>query len=220
MNLPLRQRLDKARARAEGIRRRMIALQEELDWRCYRLYCLLDTPLETDRPPEIALGERAFEILMARRMAAGALETAWFTRHGSAPITEIPAHWPEDYRTLVEQRIALIESDRNIGFIERPEYKRRWSWTPWEEQERDALRGWLLERIEALFSGRIGPTTAGVQAPEPKVTATVRLADRLHDDTELMGLAAVYRGRVDFDLPALVAELVESQSVPFLPVGG
>jgi hypothetical protein len=32
-----------------------------------------------------------------------------------------------------------------------------------------------------------------------------------------MGLAAVYRGRVDFDLPALVAELVESQSVPFLP---
>jgi hypothetical protein len=217
MHLPLRQRLDKARARAEGIRRRMIALQEELDWRCYRLYGLLDTPLETNRPPEIALGERAFEILMARRMAAGALETAWFTRHGSAPITEIPAHWPEDYRTLVEQRIALIESDRNIGFIERPEYKRRWSWTPWEEQERDALRGWLLERIEALFSGRIGPTTAGVQAPEPKVTATVRLADRLHDDTELMGLAAVYRGRVDFDLPALVAELVESQSVPFLP---
>jgi hypothetical protein len=96
MHLPLRQRLDKARARAEGIRRRMIALQEELDWRCYRLYGLLDTPLETDRPPEIALGERAFEILMARRMAAGALETAWFTRHGSAPITEIPAHWPED----------------------------------------------------------------------------------------------------------------------------
>jgi hypothetical protein len=77
----------------------------------------------------------------------------------------------------VEQCIALIESDRNIGLIERPEYKRRWSWTPWEEQERDALRGWLLDRIEALFSGRIGPETAGVQAPEPKVTATVRLAD-------------------------------------------
>jgi hypothetical protein len=115
MNLPLRQRLDKARARAEGIPCRMIALQEELDWRCYRLYGLLD-------------------------------------------------------------------------------------------------------RIEALLSGRIGPAMAGVQAPEPKVTTTVRLADRLHDDIELMELAAVYRGRVDFDLPALVAELVESQSVPFLPV--
>lgn len=218
MTEPLRQRLDRSRARAEGIRRRMIALQEELDWRCYRLYGLLDTPLDTDRPPEVALGERAFEILMARRIEAGALETAWFTRHGSTPITAIPAHWPEDYRALVAQRIALIESDRNIALIERPEYKRRWSWTPWEEQERDALRGWLLDRLETLFSGRIGSETAGVQAPEPKVTTTVRLADRLHDDPEFMALAAVYRGRVDFDLPALVAELVESESVPFLPV--
>ena len=33
-----------------------------------------------------------------------------------------------------------------------------------------------------------------------------------------MAVAAVYRGRVDFDLPALTAELVEAESVPFLPV--
>jgi hypothetical protein len=98
--------------------------------------------------PEIGLGERAFEILMARQMAKGELETTWFERHRSKPITEIPAHWPEDYRNLVEQRIALIESDRSIGLIERPEYKRRWNQEPWEEQEKRALQGWLLDRLE------------------------------------------------------------------------
>lgn len=213
----LRQRLDASRARAESIRRRMIALQEELDWRCYHLYGLLPEPLETANPPEIALGERAFEIVLARRLAAGALQTAWFSRHGSTPITQVPAHWPEDYRRLVERRIALIASDRNIGLIERPEYKRRWSWTPWDDQERDALRTWLLDRMETVFSGP-GAGAPSIQAPEPKVTSTARLADRLAADAEFMEVAAVYRGRVDFDLPALTAELVESESVPLLPV--
>ena len=64
---------------------------------------------------------------MARRMAAGELETAWFERHRSTPITELPTHWPVDYRSVVERRIALIETDPTIGLVERPEYKRRWS---------------------------------------------------------------------------------------------
>ena len=52
---------------------------------------------------------------MARKMAAGELETTWFERHGSTPITEIPAEWPEDYRRLVERRIVLIETNPNIA---------------------------------------------------------------------------------------------------------
>ena len=67
---------------AANLLARMIALQEELDWECYRLYSVIDedcryiddagNPLE---PPPLALGERGFEIVMARRMAAGELET-------------------------------------------------------------------------------------------------------------------------------------------------
>lgn len=213
MTQTLRARLDQSRDQARSIRRQMIALQEELDWRCYHLYGLLPAPLETDDPPEIDLGERAFEIVLARRMARGEVETAWFSRHGATPITQLPERWPEDYRRLVERRIALIESDRNIGLIERPEYKRRWSWTPWPEQERAALADWLLDRIESHFAGRDGrPPLA------PQITTTARLAQRLHDDHDFMAVAAVYRGRVDFDLPALVAELVEAESVPVLPV--
>ena len=37
-------------------------------------------------------------------------------------------------------------------------------------------------------------------------------------DAEFMQVAALYRGRADFDLSALVAELVEGESVPFLPI--
>ena len=104
--LPTRATLDAARDRAASLRRQMIAAQEELDWQCYRLYGLLPPGTDADarmrrRRPKLRFGERAFEIVLARRMAAGGETTTWFERHGSTPITEIPAHWPEDYRRVV-----------------------------------------------------------------------------------------------------------------------
>ena len=83
----------------------MVALQEEIDWLCYRLYGLVEPDRGEDEShydlPGLKLGERPFEIAMARQMAAGELQTSWFERHGSTPITEIPGHWPESYRPLV-----------------------------------------------------------------------------------------------------------------------
>ena len=89
--------LDEARDDGERLFRKMIALQEELDWRCYEFYGLLDdgaAPLAAglDDVPEVQLGERPFEIVMARKIAAGELATTWFERHGSTPITEIRPH--------------------------------------------------------------------------------------------------------------------------------
>ena len=69
-----------------------------------------------------------------------------------------------------------------------------------------------------LFRPRRDRGAPGGKAPEPRLTSTARLADRLHADAEFMDVAAVYTGRVDFDPAALVADLVESESVPFLPV--
>ncbi|KJE22119.1 hypothetical protein FF36_03551 [Frankia torreyi] len=107
----------------------MIALQEELDWQVYRLYDLLADELTAPAEvvPELKLGERAFEIVLARRIAAGEAESEWFVRHRSTPITELPEHWPAEYRAVVEKRIAVIESNRSLALIERPECKRRWS---------------------------------------------------------------------------------------------
>jgi hypothetical protein len=44
------------------------------------------------------------------------------------------------------------------------------------------------------------------------------LADKASGDGDFLQVAAIYRGREDFDVAALVAELVEAESVPFLPL--
>lgn len=215
--LPTCEGLDAARQHAAALRRQMIACQEELDWRCYRLYGLLPVgvgsdEVEFDTPVEAALGERAFEIVLARRIAAGKEQTTWFERHGSTPVTEIPAHWPEAYRRVVARRIELIESDKSIGLIERPEFKRRWNSPRWEDQEQAALRDWLLARLEAPA---LWPASAD---QPPQLASTSRLAEAVSRDAEFMQLAALYAGHSDFDLPQLVAELVAAESVPALPV--
>ena len=273
---------------AADLRARMIALQEELDWECYRLYGVIDedcrygglsptdglppatptdpdpdasdstaadghtpspapapatpadpdtpnataayehslsevsapvrvptTPADPDapdtanrhEPPPLALDERAFEIVMARRMAAGELETTWFTRHDSTPITEPPGHWSTDYRVLIEHHIALIHSDRSIGLLEKPEYKRRWNVEPWHDQERHALRNWLLDRLESP-----------AYWPELRLATVRTLAERGATDTDFHQVAARYAGHQGVDLVPLVAELVEAESVPALPV--
>ncbi|MEA2829290.1 MAG: hypothetical protein QOF22_38, partial [Bradyrhizobium sp.] len=206
--VPTRATLDTARATTEHTRGKMIALQEEFDWHCYNLYGLNDNAPEHSAPPLLGFGERAFEIVMARRIAAGMLETAWFTRHGSTPITDLPAHWPDDYRSVVEQRIALIETDATIGLVERPEFKRRWSLAPRAVMERDALRVWLLDRLE---SPHFWPTA------EPRLTSTGALADAARHDADFVSVAALYAGET-VNLDALVAELVVTESVPFLSV--
>ena len=67
--------LDDHRDASADLLAHMIALQEELDWECYRLYGVIDedcrymdVPNGGNRrePPRLALGERAFEIVMAR----------------------------------------------------------------------------------------------------------------------------------------------------------
>ncbi len=207
--VPTRAVLDAAHTAAENSRASMIALQEELDWRCYRLYGLHDDPPEHPEPPPLHLGERAFEIVMARRMAAGELETAWFTRHRSTPITDLPAHWPASYRAVVERRIALIEHDTTIGLIERPEYKRRWASETWEDMERDALRAWLLDRLEGP---RYRPTDT------PQLTTVLGLADIARGDDDFRAVAALYTGNHTVRLDTLIGELLGRESVPFLAV--
>ncbi|MFD6754795.1 BREX-2 system adenine-specific DNA-methyltransferase PglX [Micromonospora gifhornensis] len=206
--VPTRERLRTAHRDYDQTRAQMIALQEELDWEVYRLYGLLDDDLTCVEPPELKLGERAFEIVLARKMAAGEVETQWFARHGSTPITELPAHWPDDYRALVQRRIEVIESDRNIALIERPECKRRWSADTWDEMQTKALRGWLLDRLEApeLWGDR----------PTPQSVA--QLADKVRHDDDFRSVLELWVGRDDYDLTKTLAKLGADEHVPYLPV--
>ena len=201
--------LDAARHHAATHLARMIALQEELDWQVYHLYDLLgeDLSLPPEEVPPLKLGERPFEIVMARQMAAGELETTWFERHGSTPITELPAHWPERYRRAVERRLEFIANSPDIALIEQPEYKRRWNLPKWEDLERKALENWLLDRMES----------AALWA-DPELKSCSRLADLLRRDAEFAQVAEMLEGRPDYDIAALVKHLALKQAVPFLPV--
>jgi hypothetical protein len=202
-------------------RRRMVFLQEEIDWACYRHFGLAGaTTMDTEESREVELGQRAFEIVMARRMAMGELESTWFERHGSTPITDLPADWPDDYKRLVERRIELIETDRNLGLIEQPEYKRRWNTEPWELQLERALREWLLDRLESYFDfdGRMNEQGTPTSRLDIALTTVSRLADVARQDADFMQVGEVYRDDRAFSVDRLVAELVEAESVPLLPI--
>lgn len=210
---PTNDSITHARSEATSIRGQMIALQEELDWHCYQLYGLLTEDLRYtgDDLPNLEFGQRAFEIVMGRQIAKGELETAWFERHKATPIIEIPSRWPAAYRKLVERRIKLIETNKEIALIEKPEYKRRWNADSWEEQEQRALKSWLLDRLETS-KYRKGTKD------NPELTTTAQMADVASVDTEFRQVAEIYRGRPDFDVAALVAELVEGEAVPYLSI--
>jgi hypothetical protein len=206
--VPTRERLRAARDEWHSVRGRMIALQEELDWHVYRLYELTEDHLTTDQPPELTPAERAFAIVLARQVQAGEASTTWFKHHNHKfkPVTELPAHWPAEYRDLVQRRIDLIESDRHIGLIERPECKRRWSTDGWDAMQTRALRDWLLDRLEA-------PEVWG-QRPVPMSVA--QLADRVRHDEEFRHVLDLWVGNDQHDPVKTLSALVADEQVPFL----
>ncbi len=210
-HIPTAQRLTETRASSERIRRCMIAAQEELDWECYPLYGLIEEDLtySGNDLPQVALGERAFEIALARAIEAGDGETAWFIRHGSTPTTEIPARWPEAYRALVQRRLDAIDSNPSIQLLEKPEYKRRWTSEPWEARQESALRMWLLDRLESRrfwfdAQGRPLPRSVG------------QLADEVGRDADMVSVLALWEGRPDVPVTQSLVRLLADEAVPYL----
>ncbi len=196
-------------ARDADLFAQMISLQEELDWAILVAYGLVsgDLPRPGLDAPLIHLGERAFELVLARQMERGEVETTWFERHGSTPITEPPAHWPATYREIVEQRIELIERDPDVGLIERPEHKRRWSGvSPFEERLRERLEQLLLDRLEA----------EELWGLEPRLRSLSELADVVRRDQRLVAACELIAGSPDVDPGEVVAELVLRDAVPYL----
>jgi hypothetical protein len=209
--IPTAEQFGRARVSYEQIRARMIALQEELDWEVYWAYGLIKEELiysGTDLPG-VLLGERVFEITLARAVEEGQEETAWFERHGSTPITQIPAHWPTAYRDLVQRRLDLIAADPSIRLLEKPEYKRRWSQESWEKRQERALRGWLLDQLE---DRRFWFDAQG--RPLPRSVA--QLADDVTRDADTVSVLALWEGRPDVPVTQSLVRLLTDEAVPYL----
>lgn len=188
------------------VRSELIFLQEEIDFTTYCIYGLVDETLLSDRlkiaPVVIEAGERPFNILHGSN-ADGFLVPA-----------DIPATWPNDLRSLWKKRIEAITASPELSIVEDSHYKRRWigrqgkfNLTRNAGELVDAAKEWLLNRLEdSRWWSR------------QELSTTARLADRMRTDREFMQVAELYRGRSDFDVGNLVAELVKSEAVPFLPV--
>lgn len=144
-------------------------------------------------------------VSLARQVAAGQASTEWFTQHGSTPVTELPTDWPKDYRDLVQRRIELIGADRNMGLLERPEHKRRWATDGWDKLQLQALREWLLDRLEApkLWS-------------DPEPLSVAQLADRMRHDQDFLAVLDLWVGRDQYELAPTLGNLVADGHVPFL----
>jgi Domain of unknown function (DUF7008) len=193
----LQKLLEEGAHRSECLRRRMIAIQEELDWECYRAYDLS----EEGSADQILRPDEGLE--PEHRPAF------W---ESSTP----PDSLTETFRAIYTRRRKRIEEDANLRLIETAVFKRLWlgqqgvfghSSGTYGDRAQDALRGWLLDRLE---DSRHWPSV--------ELTTCAQLADRVRQDADFMQVAELYRGRPDFDVTALVTELVESEAVPFLPV--
>ncbi|EKJ8516641.1 BREX-2 system adenine-specific DNA-methyltransferase PglX [Pseudomonas aeruginosa] len=183
---------------------RMIALQEELDWYVYGLYGLIDVDLCClGQLPVIELGQRAFEILLARELEQGESDTIWFEHHGSQPITEVPRHWPDDYQELVQKRLDEIERNPWIKLIDNKDHKRRWTRDTWVVRVKAAAREWLLDQIDAMVQ-------------QPQLFTCAQLADKLRTNLKVQQVAKIYAGSNMLDLQLLVSDLVAGEQVPIM----
>ncbi|WP_455901544.1 BREX-2 system adenine-specific DNA-methyltransferase PglX [Rhodococcus gordoniae] len=208
---PTRAAIEAARTEHSRLRALMIAEQDELDWEVYRHYGLIDEDLilAPGQAPGIALGERAFEIALARKIAAGEAETEWFARHGSTPITELPTHWPTEYRELVEKRLAAIESNPFIRLLERPEYKRRWAGDSWDVKLQRALRDWLLDKLE-------DPSLWFTPHGTPLPLSVSELAGHVEKNPGFIEALDLWAGQKDAPVTATLVKLLADQAVPYL----
>lgn len=198
----------------------MVGLQEELDWMVYRLYGLVSADLPVLDPahtPGVTPGHRPFELdLAVRDVAARAalarkedtddIETKWFSIHGWTAATTLPDDAPADWAELVTRRRALTAATPQLQLVEAPVHKRRWYKPAFEDDEKDGLRTFLLDRLEATLAPLPAPTT-------PRV-----LARKLAADSRFSAAAVVYTGTEAPDLGALCGDLMVKEAVAAHPL--
>lgn len=208
--VPTAESLDLARTESDRIRALMIAHQEELDWECYRLYGLLDEDLTyAGELPGILSGERSFAIDLARSVEKGN-DTSWFRHHNHkfTPTAVIPAHLPADYRDLIQCRLDVIASNPGIRLLEKPEHKRRWAIEPWDKRVSEALRDWLLDRVESR--------DLWFEDGHPIPRSVAQLADRLDRDEDFRKVLRLWAGSEEVSTAVALAKLLDDEGVPYL----
>ncbi|MEY4582743.1 MAG: hypothetical protein RL701_7446, partial [Pseudomonadota bacterium] len=159
--------LDQLVLQREAHRDMAVALLEEVDWRVYKIFELVDDcyPVALDDICSLSPGERPFEIELARN-EPGSVTTGWFHWNEYVPATDIPNRLSSRQRESMSRRIALLARSPELGLLESPLCKRRWvqpKGKAAQELETDrkmlvtSLRAWLLDMLEAEMMSHLAP---------------------------------------------------------------
>jgi hypothetical protein len=192
------------RARLRGI---LISLQEEMDWRVYALFGLptMTAPsVEAVRVP-VEPNHRPFEVRLAREVGTDISASEWFRVHKREAPVDVGGPLAELYR----QRLRLLddpEHGKSLHLLETPETKRRWSPPDDAEAFTEAVRTWLLERIEAAFRDQ----------RTPELRTARQLALELGRDPAVQAAHELLTEESGLDLVRLMSVLVDAEGVPFL----
>jgi hypothetical protein len=208
----LRDLLDRAQAEWQICLGEMVFLQEELDWEMYREYGLLEANLNFDGPPvAIKSAQRAFAILLARRLENDEESSTWFTEstHQFSPELSVPASWPNAYAKVVQARMDTVAGSAEICLLERPEYKRRWASLSWATKVNEAARALAVDRLE---SQEYWHDSQG----RPVARSIGQLSDLARNDGALRGSLEILAGSPHIDLQAAISALLCAESVPYL----
>ena len=83
-----------------------------------------------------------------------------------------------------------------------------------------ACESWLLDRLESYFDfdGRMNDEGKPTARLDIALTTVGKLADIARQDPDFLQVGELYRDDPAFDVTRLVAELVEGESVPLLPI--
>lgn len=192
------------RARLRGI---LVSLQEEIDWRVYGLFGLptVEAPsLDAVRVP-IEPNHRPFEVRLAREVATDISASEWFRVHKRAAPKDVGGPLADLYR----QRLRLLddaEHGKQLRLLETPETKRRWSPPDDQKAFSDAVRTYLLERIEQSFR----------EQSQPELRTARQLALDLARDPAVTAAHELLTEESGLDLARLFSDLVDAEGVPFL----
>jgi hypothetical protein len=191
------------RARLRGV---LISLQEEMDWRVYGLFGLptvVAPSVDAVRVP-IEASHRPFEVRLAREAGRDISASEWFRVHRRTPPWDVDGPLLDLYR----QRLRLLDDPENgkqLRLLETPVTKRRWSPSDDAQAFSDAVRTWLLERIETAFREQ---TTSELRTAR-------QLALELGRDPAVAAAHELLTEESGLDLVKLISDLVDGEGVPF-----
>ncbi|MFC4313011.1 BREX-2 system adenine-specific DNA-methyltransferase PglX [Steroidobacter flavus] len=192
------------RARLRGI---LASLQEEMDWRVYGVCGLPTVQAPSVETVRVAIepNHRPFEVRLARDVKHDVSASEWFRMNARTA----PAAVGGPLADLYQQRLRLLddpEKGRQLRLLETPETKRRWAPRDEIKAFSDAVRAWLLDRMEASFT----------EQQVPELSTARQLALNLGRDPAVAAAHELLTEESGRDLVTLVSELIDSEGVPFL----